>query len=685
MAMDKKQARERIEKLRKEINRYRYAYHVLDRSLISDSALDSLKKELFDLEEKFPEFIMPDSPTQRVGGKPLTEFKKLRHEEPMLSFDDAFSEKDVTDWFGRLENYLGRKVKPDFYCELKLDGLAIELVYENGIFVQGGTRGDGTVGEDVTQNLKTIEAIPLSLQTTIHKLPTRLVVRGEVFLTKKEFDRINREQAKLGGKAYANPRNVAAGSIRQLDPKITASRKLNSYEYDIVTDIGQKLHEEEHQFLHKFGFKTNPHNKLVHSLAEVFEFRNYWEKNRERLPYEIDGIVVILNDNRLFGAGGVRGKSPRAAIAYKFAPREATTIVKEIKIQVGRTGTLTPVAVMEPVQVGGITITHATLHNADEIERLGLKIGDTVVVSRAGDVIPHVNQVLKHLRTGKEKEFRMPSRCPVDGSQVVRDGVAYRCSSKTCAAKHREQLYHFVARAAFDIRGLGPQIIDRFLDEGLMTDAADIFDLQKGDIAVLERFGEKSAANIVSEIQAKKKITLSRFLYGLGILHVGEETARLLAQAVSNPPAGRVGFQFPISKPKEVLKTFQKFSLDDLQKIKDIGPAVAKSIHSWFREPRNEKLLDKLDKIGIRIENQRVTIKNQKLKGKTLVLTGTLGSMSRDGAKEKIRSLGGDIAETVSRNTDYVVVGENPGSKLDTAKRLSVKILSEKEFLNLLK
>lgn len=672
--MDKKTARARIEKLKSAIEKYRYAYHVLDKSQISDAALDSLKKELFDSEQQFPDLITPDSPTQRIGGKPLKQFQQARHEKPMLSFNDAFSEEDVKNWLSRVENYLGRKIKPEFFYELKIDGLAIELVYENGILVQGSTRGDGLIGENVTQNLKTIEAIPLRLES---RIPERLVVRGEVFLTKKEFERINKEQVKKGDKIYANPRNIAAGSIRQLDPKITASRKLDSFQYAIITDVGQKTHEEEHQLLHSWGFKTNANNKQVSSLKEVFELQNYWEKHRDSLPYEVDGIVVIINGNKTFDAAGVIGKAPRAAIAYKFSAKEATTIVEDIKVQVGRTGSLTPVASLKPVQVGGITISHATLHNYDEIQRLGVKIGDTVIVSRAGDVIPKIIKVLKEFRSGKEKEFKMPVNCLIDGSKVIKEGVIYRCGNAQCGARQRESLYHFVAKSAFNIEGLGPKIIDRFLDEGLISDAADIFSLQKGDIKFLERFGEKSAENLINEIGSKKKISLTRFIISLGILHVGEETARLLApKAASLNPK--------LKSPDKFLETIGALSLEKLQEIPDIGPAVAKSIFDYFKEKRNRELIKKLAKVGVEIDLSDIKPKSQKFRGENFVLTGALEIMSRDEAKDKIRFLGGEISEAVSKKTSYVVAGAEPGSKLEKAKKLGVKILDEKEFLKML-
>jgi len=664
--MDSKAAKERIEKLKKEINKYRSSRITFNKELISPEAEDALKKELFDLEMQFPDLLTPDSPTQRVAGKPLKEFAKVRHDVRMTSFNDAFSEDDMRAWFKRLEDYLGAplstrsaarsdadaKSAPLFYCELKIDGLAIELEYENGVFVRGSTRGDGMIGEDVTQNLRTVDAIPLRLhdaeetRAELKRLGLdpkkynldvpRLVVRGEVFLTKREFAKINREQARQGEKLYANPRNVAAGSIRQLNPAVTASRRLDSFQYDIVTEIGQTAHEEEHLMLAALGFKTNPNNKSARTLDEVFAFRDHWAEHREKLDYEIDGTVVIVNDNAVFERAAIIGKAPRAAMAYKFSPREATTIVREIKVQVGRTGALTPVAVMDPVNVGGVTITHASLHNADEIGRLGLKIGDTVIISRAGDVIPQVTRVLPEFRTGRERAFKMPARCPVDGSRVVREGAISRCSSRTCAAQHREQLYHFVSRGAFNIEGLGPKIIDKFLDEGLIADAADIFTLREGDIAALERFGERSAENIVQEASLKRRVTLPRFLYALGILHVGEETAVTLARsfdfgtgaggAVRDTRAARKKISADAVPIEDIAQTLRLLSLDDLQKVQDIGPIVAKSIYDWFRESRNVKLLERLEEAGVTVESAPRGAHG------TGVDTGPRATLARDGA-----------------------------------------------------
>ncbi len=678
--MDKAAAKERIAKLKELINHHRYQYHVLDKQEISDAALDSLKKELFDLEQQFPELITPDSPTQRVGGQPLKEFVKVRHETRMISLNDAFSEQDMRDWYERLLNHLEsiryQLSTPNlsFYADLKMDGLAVELVYENGVLIQGSTRGDGEFGEDITQNLKTIDSIPLKLQPISSQLSSKIIVRGEAFLTTKEFERINKEQEKKGEKPYANPRNLVAGSIRQLDPKVAASRKLDFHAYFLrASDIQYKTKEGEYQALRQLGFKTAAEGKLVNTLEEVFAFHQQINKKRSKIPYQIDGIVVSINDNILAEAAGVIGKTPRAAIAYKFPAEEKTTIVEDIMVQVGRTGALTPVAVLTPVEVGGVIVKHSTLHNADEIERLGLKIGDTVVVSRAGDVIPKIIKVFPELRPKNARTFVMPEVCPYDGSKVVRDGVIYRCPNPQCGARHREQLYHFVGRGAFNIEGLGPKIIDRLLDEGLIDDAADIFDLEAKEVEVLERFGAKSAQNLVQEIASKKTISLAKFIYSLGIVHVGEETALLLAKT------------FSAHSIDEFMQKGKQITLEQLQEIPDIGPKVSQSIYDWFEEKRNLALLEKLSLAGITIETVQVGMKSSKLAGLSFVLTGTLTSMSRDEAKQKIRDLGGDISESVSKKTSYVVAGEAAGSKKDKAEQLGVKILDEKAFLDFIK
>jgi DNA ligase (NAD+) len=676
--MERREAKTRIEKLKKLISRYRYSRLVLNKEEISPAAEDSLKKELFDLETRFPEFITPDSPSQRVGGEPLKKFNKVKHKGRMTSLNDALDEEDLYDWFERLEKYLGGKVTAGFYCDLKMDGLAIELVYKDGLLEVGSTRGDGEVGEDITENLKTIEAIPLKLRGDYR---SSLTIRGEAFVTKKEFERVNKTNERASKKTFANPRNMAAGTLRQLNPKVTASRRLSFFAYSIYGQ-GEEYwrryptHEEEYRALTSYGVPVNREGEVLRTLKEVIAFQEKIKKRRNSLPYEIDGIVVTVNNNKIYERAGVVGKAPRAAVAFKFSPKEATTKVKNIKIQVGRTGALTPVAVLEPVSVGGVTITHASLHNYDEVKRLEIKIGDTVVVSRAGDVIPQVTKVLKDLRTGREEKFRMPKSCPVDSGKVVKDGAIERCSNPRCGARHRESLYHFVSRSAFDIRGLGTKIIDRFMDEGLIADAADIFTLKEGDIEVLERFGEKSAKNIVREVKEKNRISLPRFLYALGVLHIGEETASLLAQRLTDKQQ--------ITKPTDILKVFQKLSLNDLQETPGIGPKVARSIHDWFHELRNVGLLKKLEKVGVRLERQGSIVKGQKLKGLTFVLTGSLESMSRDEAKDKIRSLGGDTSESVSKKTDYVITGSEPGSKYEKAKRMGIKVLDEKQFLRML-
>ncbi|MFA6295945.1 MAG: NAD-dependent DNA ligase LigA [Patescibacteria group bacterium] len=687
--MDKQQAKIRIEKLKKEVNHHRYLYHVLDKPEISDSALDSLKNELFKLEQQYPEFITSDSPTQRVGGEALKEFKKVKHDVRMLSFNDAFSKVDMHDWQKRMENYLKEKKEFNFYCEPKIDGLAISLIYKNGQFILGSTRGNGFIGEDVTINLKTIESIPLNLEKKDHKIylknynstelkkvdqllekfnlnSSELEVRGEIYLDKNDFEKLNKEQEKNHLQIFANPRNVAAGSIRQLNPKITASRKLKCFVYHVITDLGQTTHEQEHLMLNRLGFRINPYTELANNMEEVFTYHEKIGKIRNRLEYEIDGVVAIINDNKLWQKLGIVGKAPRGCMAYKFPGREATTIVEDIKVQVGRTGALTPVAHLKPVPLGGVTISHATLHNMDEIKRLGIKIGDTVIIQRAGDVIPDVVKVLTNLRTGKEKEFHMPSKCPICGSKVFRkkEEVAYYCSNKNCFALQERAITHFVSRTAFDIEGLGPKIIEQLISNDLIDNASDLFTLKIDDLKPLERFAEKSATNIINSINKAKDVTLAKFIYALGIRHVGEETAFDLANHFGN------------------LENLEKASLSELEKIRDIGGVVAKSIHEYFQNQKNLDFVHNLIKNGIRIQKQKQIA--QKLAGKTFVLTGTLEKYSRDEAKKKIRDLGGDVSSSVSSETNYVVAGSEPGSKYDKAKALKIKILNEKEFLDLI-
>lgn len=698
--MEQHAAEERIRKLRREINYHRYRYHVLDEQEISAAALDSLKHELVKLEEQFPELVTPDSPTQRVAGQALDQFKKIRHRVRMTSLNDAFSPEELALWAGRIHKLLpGRAL--DYFVEAKGDGFAVSLMYQDGLLRTAATRGDGFVGEDVTSNVKTIDAIPLrisgaevwvaekgkSVPAILEHFPRvaravrqhgkTLEVRGEVYMTKQSFLAVNREQKKKRLPPYANPRNIAAGSVRQLDAKITASRRLAFFAWDLVTDLGQETHQEEHLIMKVLGFPTIPLAKYCKTLDEVIRFWREVGSKRSQLPYLIDGVVVQVNNGKLFEALGIVGKSPRGAVAFKFPAEESTTVVEDILFQIGRSGVLTPVAVLRPVQIAGVTVSRATLHNIDQIRRLDVRIGDTVSVERAGDVIPAVTGVLRRLRPKHARTFRMPKRCPICGSPVERRGqgsgdrgqeltVAYYCANRSCAAIQRRGLYHFASRPAFDIRGLGPQNIDALVEQGLVRDAADLFLLQQEDLEGLERFGEKSAGNLIRAIRAKKRIPLSRFLYALGIQHVGEETALDLANYFGS------------------VERIQQASQEELERLPDVGRVVAKSIGDWFRTGRNLKLMRKLAQAGLSIEGQRRKRESQALAGQTFVITGTLERMTRNEAKEKIRERGGDVSESVSRKTDYVIVGSASGSKYEKAKQLGVKTIGEREFLKLI-
>lgn len=688
--MQKSEALERIKKLRHEIQHHRYVYHVLNRQEISDAALDSLKRELSQLERDYPDLITKDSPTQRVAGKALARFKKFRHKIPMLSLNDAFSEEEFKEWETRIKKLLHPSRNDiEYFAELKIDGLAVSLVYENGVLKTASTRGDGTTGEDVTENVKTIESIPLSLHNPEdHKkerevaqcikkfpnagrianhIPHLIEIRGEIYMTKRVFETINREQKRKGLPEFANPRNVAAGSIRQLDPKITASRQLAFLAYDIAGETALLTHEEEHALAMLLGFRTAREARVCKNRNEVMRFWQYALRMREKLPFLIDGIVIQINHGKLFDRLGVAGKAPRGALAFKFPAEETTTIVRDIIIQAGRTGVLTPVALLAPVEIGGVTVSRATLHNTDEIERLGVRVGDTVIVGRAGDVIPDVRRVLKKLRPKNAKKFRMPKHfC---GQPVIRrEGEAAHKipHPEKCELVARERFYHFVSKHAFDIQGLGPKIVDKLIDEKLVQDPADLFLLKEGDIKPLERFAEKSAENLIRAIQEKKEIELPRFLYALGILHAGEETAHDLAEHFGT------------------LAAFMRAEEEGLDAIPNIGGIVAKSIYEWLKNKENTKFVEKLLNAGVRATPAKTKAKKGRLSGLTFVLTGGLKSLTRDEAKEKIRHLGGEVNETVSKNTDYVVAGIDPGSKYDKAKKLGVKTINEKDFLKIL-
>ncbi len=683
--MTKKEAYKKISKLKKVINYHRYLYHVLNKQEISEDVLDSLKHELYKLEGLFPGLITADSPTQRVSGLALKGFKKVKHSTRMLSIEDIFSEEELKDW----KDYLGKLISLqglDYFTELKVDGFAVTLIYKNGLFWQGSTRGNGIWGEDVTQNLKTIESIPLRLEPQFSlrqkiKLSQKInqkiksltnlgtiEVRGEVYMEKEDFRKLNQKMIKTGAKTFANPRNLAAGSIRQLNPKMAASRPLKFLAYDVITDFGQRKHSESHQILSLLGFKTDQGTECK-NLKEITMAWKKASKKRDSFPFQIDGLVINVNNNLIFKKLGVIGKSPRGIRAFKFSPKEAVTVVKDIKLQVGRTGALTPVAILKPVKIEGVIVSRATLHNADEIKRLDVRIQDTVSVIRAGDVIPAVTKVFVKLRTGKEKKFKMPQVCPSCKTKLVKPekDVVWRCPNRLCFDRKKEYFSHFVSRGAFDIVGLGPKIISRIIEEGLVSDPADFFKLKEGDIILLDRFGEKSAKNLIDALQAKKKITLSRFIYAMGISNVGEQTARLLADKFGS------------------LKKIKKASIIILEEIKDIGPVVSNSIFKFFHEENSLKFIEKLKECGIEIQDEKTKIKGFKLKGLSFVLTGTLTSMSRNKAKNLIRSLGGKIAEAISKNTNYLIVGEKPGSKLKKARKAGVKVINEKEFINIIK
>lgn len=683
--MNKSEAKKRIEKLREVIRRHRYEYHVLDKLSIPESALDQLKHELYKLEQQYPEFVTPDSPTQRVAGEPAKGFKKVHHRTPMLSMEDVFSEEEAEEWLERLKRLQPRS-HFDFFAEIKMDGLAVALIYEDGEFTTGATRGNGRVGEDVTHNLRTINAIPLRLRTpkdseikaflnkhkgkldakkvrsVLESHKGRIEIRGEAYMTKSQLAKLNKALKKEGKPELANPRNAAAGSIRQLDPVLTEKRGLDFFGYTMVGDYGTSTHEQSHEMISLLGLPQNPLNRYCKDLSAVKKMHSEIAKKREKLDYWTDGVVVNVNADRLFEELGVVGKAPRGMIAWKFPAEQGTTVVEDIQVSVGRTGVLTPVAVLKPVQLQGTTVTHASLHNEDEIKRLGLKIGDTVIVEKAGDIIPKVIEVLKDLRTGKEKSFRMPKKCPMCGSPVRRkEGeVAVMCTNTNCFAKQLAKLLHLAS--AFEIDGIGEKIAEQLLQNGLVSEPADLFTLEPGDFLQLEGFADVSSNKLANEIRSRTSIGLDRFIYGLGIRHVGGETASLLARHFGD------------------LQSFRKAERQDLEEIEGIGEVVAQAILDYLSD---KKLMEELERLLSHVTVNDVLTKKKvgPLSGTTWVFTGTLDSMTRDEAKDKVRDLGGDISESVSKKTSFVVVGDDPGSKFDKAKKLGVEILDEKQFL----
>ncbi|MFZ2188295.1 MAG: NAD-dependent DNA ligase LigA [Candidatus Moraniibacteriota bacterium] len=759
MQENNEQIRQRIQKLSAEINKLRHEYHDLDKPDLTDEVYSSLMAELKGLEEKYPQWKFLDSPTQRIGGKPLDKFQKVLHKTRQWSFNDAFNLEEMVKWEEKTLRLISKSkvpipknklefgfntdsipnTKPDYVCELKIDGLKVILTYENGDFVRGATRGDGVIGEDVTENLKTIFNIPLKLNQ-----PINCIVVGECFMGKKELVRINKLRAKKGEALFANSRNAAAGSIRQLDPKVASERRLECFVYDIdMLEISKskfpmsnkiknpnvkeesniKLPQtqiEELELLEELGFRVNEHYRLCESVEEIENYYQEWTRKKDKEDFGIDGVVVKINSRLIQEKLGYTGKSPRWGIAYKFPAEKVTTVVEDIGVQVGRTGALTPVAHLRPVLVAGSMVSRATLHNEDEIRRLDVRIGDTVVVQKAGDVIPEITEALVGLRTGKEKVFVMPQVCPICGGPVRKEiiggkparnatparsdatasgehsvagggteSAALYCANPKCFAVEKEKIIHFVSKKGFNIDGLGEKIVEQLIGEGVISDMAEIFELKKGDLEPLERFAEKSADNLILAIEKSKHIALDKFLYALGIRYAGEETALLITGAI-NREFQNPNFQFQINDQMsnfkitnlaDIIKFFPLIKKEDWMGIKGIGDKSAESLNQWFSDMENVKMLEKMRESGVEIliDNEKKEV-NEKIWGKTFVLTGEAENFTRDVLKDMIRKAGGSVSSSVSKNTDYVIAGENPGSKYGKAKELGVRIIDEEEF-----
>ena len=662
----------KIESLRDEIRHHEYRYYVLDDPEVSDAEFDRLMNELKKIEAAHPDLITPDSPTQRVGGKPREGFVKVAHSIPMLSLDNAYSEEELRAWERRVHELSGR-TEIEYVCELKLDGMSLALRYEDGKLVRGITRGDGSTGEDVTLNVRTVRSIPLAVSAEkLKKAGIRrdFEVRGEMLMPIASFKRMNEEREKHGLSTFANPRNATAGTVRQLEPGITAQRRLDFFAYMLISG-GKNLFERHRQALDaldSMGFKVNPRRALATNFGQLWKFIGEWEEKRETLPYEIDGIVIKVDSTALHRELGFTGKAPRWAIAYKYAARAGITLIENIHVQVGRTGKLTPVAELKPVPIGGTTVSRATLHNMDEIERLGVKIGDWVEVERGGDVIPKVTRVIddKDHPRGR-KSFEMPEHCPVCGGKVVRvEGEAdHRCVNQKCPAKLRETILHFASRGVMNIDGMGDALVTQLTERGMVKDIADIYKLTKADLLKLERMGEKSAENVLREIDNSRKLPLERVIYGLGIRFVGERTAQFLAEHFGS------------------LEAIETASEEELQQVEEVGPRIAKSIVEFFAEPKNRELVEELRAAGLTTKGKKKE-RGTKLAGKTFVLTGTLASYTRDEAKRMIEDAGGKVTGSVSKKTDYVVAGTDAGSKLDKAKELGVEVVDEKGMQELL-
>ena len=663
---------ERAAKLRELINDYRYNYHVLNKSTMSEAAADSLKHELSQIEAAHPELITPDSPTQRVAGEPLPQFKKIQHSSRMLSLNDVFSEEEFAAWVDRVKKQAGVS-DFEFFMDLKMDGLACALVYQDGVLTQGVTRGDGFTGEDVTMNIRTIETVPLRLRAAKDYekfLRGRTEIRGEIVMYKEQFAKLNAAREKQGLPKFANPRNLAAGTIRQLDPKLVAARPLQFHAYDLLRDNPADVAANDFAYktIRELGLVANSQAKTAKTPQEVIGFANSWEDKRKKLPFNTDGLVVKINDRALYRRLGVVGKAPRAAVAYKYPAEQATTKVKDIFVSIGRTGSATPVAMLEPVVVAGSTVQMATLHNEGEVQRKDIRIGDTVIVQKAGDVIPEVVRPLAELRSGSEKKFKMPTYCPDCNTKLVKtkDEAVWRCPNNSCPSRAWKQIQHYASKDAVDIEGLGEKNVIALLQASLIKDAADIYTIKKEDLLKLERFADISASKLAKAIQDKKNPPLPRFIYGLGIRHIGTQTAIDLAT---------------------YFKTLNKLSqatIDELSEVEGIGEVVAEAVVEWFEEPRSKRLLEKFERLGVKPESAKEI--TGPLIGKNFVVTGSLDSMSREEAAERIRALGGTFQSSVGKETDYLVVGANVGaSKLTKAEKLGTRQIDEAEFLKILK
>ncbi len=679
MVMDElEKVRERIEFLRKEIAYHNYRYYALDSPVISDEEYDLLFKELESLEKKYPQFITPDSPTQKVGYPPLTEFKPFEHVVPMLSLDNAMSSEELLQFENRIKKELRKAFNYlpfySYVAEPKIDGVAIEIIYEKGLLVSAGTRGDGRFGEDVTPNVKTIKSIPLKLIPFEGDIepPEVISVRGEIYIEKKDFEKLNEEQLKKGLQTFANPRNAAAGSLRQLDSSVTARRPLKAFMYGVgkKEEMEVKTHWDILTLLRKWGLPVNPLSKLCGSIKDVLAYCEFIGAKRPELPYEVDGVVVKVNELELQRVLGETTRSPRWAIAYKFSSHKAETVIKDIRVQVGRTGVLTPVADLEPVAIGGVIVKNATLHNYDEILKKDVRIGDHVIVQRAGDVIPEVVEVIKSKRTGLEKEFKMPEFCPSCGSRIIQNPseVAYRCPNVNCLARIKASIVHFASREAMDIEGLGEKTVDLLVDRGLLSSIVDIYALQTEEIEKLPGFGKLSASNLIKAIEKSKRTSLGRFIYALGIPNVGSYIAQVVVEHM------------------KTLDRVMNASKEELMAIPKVGEKVATSICNYFSDESNRLMVQKLLKSGIVIAQPEETIKKESFfKGKVVVFTGTLSSMTRNEAESLVAKLGATVSKSVSKKTDIVIVGENPGSKYEKALSLGIKIMNEAEFLELIK